>query len=291
MNSMANPKQYLQMNPLNNTGVVLMIVLFSFGILFSNWITPINTFPGTNTLVEPLPVPQITNEPRIFTHEEFEYASNSRNPLVVLQDQDIPTERLEKTCDAVELRTAIADVSSEQTQNVIIQNTESADEMSTAVTVPARLTLGPVITKPIGTPRLSLKTETPLLPPNEPLHFLQSSEYLRIPQSNEPLRIPRSDEPLRFSIENETELTELHPHISVWKANTTYLLCGKVSQVQPAAGTLFDTEQQDTLITFFIPPDKSSTDKLFLMVTCKVVETAFTPAATVEISNPVLSVM
>jgi len=283
MNTMANPKQYLQMNPLSSTGVVLMIVLFSFGLLFSNWVTPINnTFPGTNPMVEQLPVPQITNGPRIFTHQEFEYAANTRNPLVVLQDQEIPTGRLEMaTCDAVELHTpAIAD-GSEPTSIVssgcILSTTESTDEFSTAVTVPerSRFTLRPIIPDPITlrTGPLSLKTEA------------------RIPHSEELLRITQSNE-LRFSIENETELTELRPHISVWKANTTYLLCGKVSQISPAAGTLFtDTEQQDTMISFFIPPDKSSTDKMFLMVTCRVIETAYTPAATVEISNPTSLVM
>jgi hypothetical protein len=262
MNTMANPKQYLQMNP---TGVVLMIVLFSFGILFSNWITPTNTFPGTNPLVE-LPVPQ-SSQPRILSHPEFEFASNPRNLFDVLQEQDISTERLEKaTCDAVELRPAIADVSSEQSQNVIFSTIEPA-ELSTAVvsTVdtprPARLFLPPAI----GTPLL--KTESRIF----------QSEPLRIPQSN-------NDE-LRFSIENETELTELHPHISVWKANTTYLLCGKVSQIQPGVGTLFDmTDTEQQMITFFIPPDKTSTDKMFLMVTCKVVETSFTPSATIDIS-------
>jgi hypothetical protein len=281
MNTMANPKQYIQMNP---TGVVLMIVLFSFGILFSNWVTPNNAFPGTNPMVE-LPVPQITNGPRIFEHQDFEYASNSRNPLVVLQDQEIPMERLEKsTCDAVELHPAITD-GFEPTQNdvssgIILSTPESTDEISTAVTVPVsvpipvpvpggRLYLGPVPDPVTLRNGLYLKTEA------------------RIPHSEEPLRITQSNE-LRFSIENETELTELRPHISVWKANTTYLLCGKVSQISPAAGTLFtDTEQQDTMISFFIPPDKGSTDKLFLMVTCKVIETAYTPAATVEISNPV----
>lgn len=270
MNTMANPKQYLQMNP---TGVVLMIVLFSFGILFSNWITPINTFPGTTTMVEPLPVPQ-SSQPRILSHPDFEYASNSINPLVVLQNQDISTERLEKTtCDAFELH-----VSSEHTQNVIQLSTTESAELSTAVVSsvvtptptprPGGLFLGPAI----GTPLL--KTESRIF----------QREPLCIPQSHESLRIPQSDE-LRFSIENETELTELHPHISVWKANTTYLLCGKVSQIQPGAGTLLDmTDTEQQMITFFIPPDKTSTDKMFLMVTCKVVETAFTPAATIDIS-------
>jgi hypothetical protein len=280
MNTMANPKQYLQMNP---TGVVLMIVLFSFGILFSNWITPTNTFPGTNPMVEPVPVPQITNGPRIFSHQDFVHASNPINPLVVLQEQDVPTERLmEKTCDAVELRPAIADVPEKfvpiddlftgmrDDELECTADKLPSDVMSTAVTVP-RLFLSPGNPKQIGTFRYdqsSLKSE-------------------KSRQSEEPLRIPPSHEPLRFSIENETELTELRPHISVWKANTTYLLCGKVSQIHPANGTLFTNtdETQSTMITFYIPPDKSSTDKLFLAVTCKVIETAYIPPTTVEISE------
>jgi hypothetical protein len=276
MNTMANPKQYLQMNP---TGVVLMIVLFSFGILFSNWITPTNTFPGTNPMVEPLPVEQITS-PRIFSHQDFVHASNSINPLVVLQNQEVPTERLvEKTCDAVEFRPAIADSPVPIDNLFTVRDDEiectaeklPSDVMSTAVTVP-RLFLSPGNPKQIGTLRYDQSS--------------LKSEKSR-PQSEEPLRIPPSHAPLRFSIENETELTELRPHISVWKANTTYLLCGKVSQIHPANGTLFTNtdEPQSTMITFYIPPDKSSPDKLFLAVTCKVIETAYIPPTTVEISE------
>jgi len=83
--------------------------------------------------------------------------------------------------------------------------------------------------------------------------------------------------------------TILSPQISVWRSNTTYLLCGNVAQIQPGPNHYFedypDERQQSMMITIFIPPDESNPDKTFLSVTCQVLETSFIPAEKISRSS------
>jgi hypothetical protein len=75
--------------------------------------------------------------------------------------------------------------------------------------------------------------------------------------------------------------TFLRPQISVWRANTTYLLCGNVAQIHPPPDVLFEdypNDRDSLMINILIPPDQSNTEKTFLSVTCKILETSYIPA-------------
>lgn len=246
-----NPKQYFTTAPFNGTGLVLMIVLFSFGLLFSNWITPTTpAFPITH-VVEPLP-PILS--PRIFAHEDFEFSSHSDNPLTVYQQQNIPTERLEKSYGQISYlpRPAIADKSQPDVSTSLIPiesqregfSEEIEESPSTAIIQSYQSRFSNLISED---PFLSLKTEPCL------------------PQIENP---PRHND------------TVMRPDISMWKSNTTYLLCGSVSQIHPSPNSFIEDytdERKESYINILIPPDESNPDKTFLSVTCKILETSFIP--------------
>jgi len=267
--SAINPKQYFQTNPMTSTSVVLMIVLFSFGILFTNWITPPTPFPVTN-IGEPLP-PVLT--PRIFDDDRFECLSNTKNPITVLTEQSIPTARLTRSLDSIVFtRPAIEDKSQfnlMSTPESVIESSKSLelsreeDSLSTAIVQPS-----------IQPEFYSMISDTPILKP-EPCSQ----------QDNIPLPYTQQDDsPLPCSQQDNSPLlndTLLRPQISVWRSNTTYLLCGNVAQIHPEPGVLFEDYPDDRdsmMINILIPPDKSNTEKTFLSVTCKVLETSYIPA-------------
>jgi len=78
------------------------------------------------------------------------------------------------------------------------------------------------------------------------------------------------------------------PQISVWRSNTTYLLCGNVAQIHPSPNVLFEdypNEYESLMINILIPPDESNTEKTFLSVTCKIMETSNIPAENTILSQ------
>jgi len=85
---------------------------------------------------------------------------------------------------------------------------------------------------------------------------------------------------------NDTFLT---PQISVWRSNTTYLLCGNVAQIHPSSNIIFedypDERQQSLMINILIPPDESNPEKTFLSVTCQILETTHIPAEQILLSK------
>jgi len=66
-------------------GLVLMVVLFSFGLFFGSTVGPKSGFTNMGK-----------NSPRIFHHEEFESTSSGNDLLNILSEQEIPVHRLQK---------------------------------------------------------------------------------------------------------------------------------------------------------------------------------------------------
>jgi hypothetical protein len=245
---------------MSSTGVVLMLVLFSFGLLFSNWVTPTPAFPVAS-IVEPA-VPST----RIFHHDEFEYASNSRHPLVVLKEQDIPTQRLELSHGIIVDRQAIADKpnSEEELKLSFTPFSLESDSMSLPTFT---TTEDDILSTALVQPSLSDFTLSE--------ESSQSCPTLKTESIDITIPTPPQSDPT-------TNSSLLRPQISVWRSNTTYLLCGNVAQIQPGPDHKIedypDERQQIAMITIFIPPDESNPQKTFLSVTCQVLETEYIPA-------------
>jgi len=97
----------LQQNNLS-TGLVLMVILFSFGLYFNNLsnVGQKNIFPAME------PLPQVV-APRVFHRGEFEATAQTKDILSVLSEQEIPVQRLENAYKRHLARDAVEDLGHE----------------------------------------------------------------------------------------------------------------------------------------------------------------------------------